>query len=102
MGIFSQDEMTKPESEGGMLFSGGKDNDLPPPKWMQKQTTPNPVRPAPKFVAITEDQHKEALGLYLDYMFDAPHGTYCVQKWDNAFNEIILTLKQPIPKPEQW
>lgn len=98
MGIFSESEPPK-EEEGSMFFSGGDDKDIAPPYWMRnrKQTTPCPKRPGPKTVTITDVQVREALGLYLDYMFDVPHGTYSVDTWDFAFNEMVLTMKREAP-----
>ncbi len=59
-----------------------------------KQTTPNPARPKPKIVIITEAQTKEAFGLYLDFLFDAPHGTYKIKEWGTAFGSVDLSLEQ--------
>lgn len=63
--------------------------------FVPKQTTTSQARPRPKTVTITEPQVKEAFGLYLDYLFDAPHGTYKVKEWGIAFGTFDLSLEQP-------
>lgn len=59
-----------------------------------RQTTPHQPRPRPKSLTITEAQAKEAFGLYLDYMFDAPHGTYKVNEWNVNFGTFELFMEQ--------
>lgn len=75
----------------------GKDQSgplAPGPRNKPRETTPAPSRPQPKNVTISEPQAKEAFGLYLDYMFDAPHGTYKVKTWSTSFGNFDFTLEQ--------
>lgn len=55
---------------------------------------PATARPRPKNVTITAAQTKEAFGLYLDFLFDAPHGTYKIKEWGTAFGNVDLSLEQ--------
>lgn len=55
-----------------------------------------PARTIPVAVNLTDNQVKEALGLYLDHIFEAPHGTYKVESWDNAFSSFEVKLKRSL------